>query len=170
MDSIRNTGNSQQMNISRAAISALGSNPSPVVTLEVTQKAVPPFTFKRGVSSITEVLKERPLCEAAESRFGNSWHSIGRTPKEATAEKQIKSQRKVIFNEVDVIAQINGLSHDEAGVVLQTQFSSGTTWLVEQSGVPPNEKKRTLTNFIDFLKKKKKLSSGASTSIQECDS
>jgi hypothetical protein len=61
-----------QMNISRAARSALGSSaPSSVVALEVTHKAPPPFTFKRRLSTITEVLEERPFSEAVESRFGS---------------------------------------------------------------------------------------------------
>ena len=150
--STRPYGNSaHQMNISLAAKSALGSHASPsVVTLEVTQKANPPFTFKRRLSSITEVLNERPFCEAAESRFGPSWHSIGRTPKEAIAEKQIKSQRKVIYNEADFIAQTNGVSREEAAAQLQTQFATSMTWLVDHSGSPPNEKKRTLPISLSF--------------------
>lgn len=146
-----------QMNISRSARSALGSGASSsLVTLEVTHKAHPPFTFKRRVSNVTEVLNERPSCEAAESRYGSSWHSIGRTLKEASAEKQVKSQRKVIYDEADRIAHCNGLNGDAAALVLESQFSGETAWLVDEFGSPPNEKKRTLTNFINFLKKKKK--------------
>jgi hypothetical protein len=145
------------MNISRAARSALGSSaPSSVVALEVTQKAPPPFTFKRRLSTISEVLDERPFSEAAESRFGPSWHSIGRTPQQASAEKQIKSQRKIIYEEADRLAQCNGGNQDAAALELQAQFSKGTSWLVDEFGSPPSEKKRTLTNFVLFLKNKRK--------------
>ena len=142
-------------NLARAAFKALGkTSRSDMLTVEVIQKAAPPFTFQRYLKDVTGVLEERKIMVSATQDFGASWHTIGRTPKEADAEKQIKSNRKVVYDEIDRLV-LAGSDAEEAAIALQSRFTTEAAWVPEIYGTP-NEKKRTLTNFISALKDEKK--------------
>ena len=110
------------------------------------------FTFKRRLHGIDDILSEKVVFEDAERKHGPSWHSIGRTKAEADAEKQVKSTRKVIYDELDRLAATSNPA--DAHKTMRERYESGS-WV-------ENEKKRTLTNFISVLRQEKKNRVGGS--------
>lgn len=126
------------------------------LSIEVNIQPDPVFTFKRRLHGIDDIVSEKVAYEAAERKHGPSWHSIGRTKAEADAEKQVKSTRKVIYDELDRLATTSNPA--DAHKTMRERYECGS-WV-------ENEKKRTLTNFISVLRKEKKSRVGGSGAVQ----